>query len=85
MNFKNATKWQAEEIFKNFFPSKSPEPSTPPTSQGEAVGQKGRPKRKVNAPILNEDELADFAKRFGDAIPEDELSVSGMAVCDHYT
>ena len=82
INFKNATKWQAEEIFKNFFPCKSPEAPTPPTSQGEAVVRRERSKRKVNAPTLNEGELEDLAKRFADAIPEDELSVSVIAVWD---
>jgi chaperone BCS1 len=76
INFKNATKWQAEEIFKNFFPCKPSELSVPSTSQAEAVEQKGRPRRKVLVPALTEDELADLAKRFADAVPEDELSVS---------
>jgi mitochondrial chaperone BCS1 len=75
INFKNATKWQAEGIFKNFFPCKSLEPPTPSTSQEGAVGRKGRSRRKVDAPVLDEDELADLAKRFADAVPEDELSV----------
>ena len=85
INFKNATKWQAEGIFKNFFPCLPSDPSTPPTSQeqGEATGQKERPRRKVmNAPVLNEDELADLAKRFADAVPEDELSVSWITNLD---
>jgi chaperone BCS1 len=76
INFKNATKWQAKEIFKNFFPCKPSEPPSPPTSQGEAAGQKGRPRRKVLAPVLTDEELADLAERFADAVPEDELSVS---------
>jgi chaperone BCS1 len=82
INFKNATGWQAEEIFKNFFPCKRPEPPTPPTSQDEeeAAEQKPKPKPKRKTqivPILEENELADLAKRFGDAIPEEEMSVSG--------
>lgn len=81
INFKNATKWQAEEIFKNFFPCKRLEPPAPSTSEeGEAAEQKPKPKRKpYSVPILEEDELADLAKRFGDAIPEDEMSVGGVS------
>ena len=82
INFKNATKWQAEEIFKNFFPCKLPEPPTPSTSQeGEVVEQKPKPKRKTHSvPILEEGELTDLAKRFGDAIPDDEMSVGGVSI-----
>ena len=77
IHFKNATKWQAEEIFRNFFPCQPSEPPAPPTtSQGGAVERKERLRRRANAPVLNEDELSDLAKRFADAIPEDELSVS---------
>ena len=81
INFKNATKWQAEEIFKNFFPCKRPEPPTPSVSQeGEVPEQKPKPKRKAySVPILEEAELTDLAKRFGDAIPEGEMSVSGVS------
>ena len=78
INFKNATKWQAEGIFKNFFPCKRSEPST--SSQGETAGHRERPRRKTTVPILDEDELADLAKRFAEAVPEDELSVSWAMV-----
>jgi len=88
VNFKNATKWQAEGIFKNFFPHKSSTPppsddttpssvSTPtsPTSEQEL----GIPKRKTHlVPVLEEMELSELAKRFADAIPEDELSVAAL-------
>jgi len=84
INFKNATKWQAEEIYKNFFPYKRPEPPTPSTPQeGEATEQKPKPKPKqktYSVPILEETELADLAKRFGDAIPEEEMSVGWASV-----
>ena len=82
INFKNATKWQAEEIFKNFFPYKRPEPPTSSTSEeGEATEQKPKPKRKAySVPILEETELADLAKRFGDAIPDGEMSVGWVSV-----
>ena len=82
INFKNATKWQAEEIFKNFFPYKLPEPPTPPASQeGEAAEQKPAPKRKTQSiPTLEEAELTELAKRFAEVIPDDEMSVGGVVV-----
>jgi len=82
INFKNATKWQAEEIFKNFFPCKPSEPPTPSLSQeGVEAEQKPAPKRKpCSVPILEEAELTHFAKRFADAIPDDEMSVGGTGV-----
>lgn len=88
VNFKNATKWQAEGIFKNFFPCKSvaaSEPttpttplfSTPPTPTTPTTEELEIPKRRTHLiPMLEESELSELAKRFADAIPDDELSVS---------
>ncbi|PCH36454.1 nucleoside triphosphate hydrolase protein [Wolfiporia cocos MD-104 SS10] len=89
VNFKHATKWQAEGIFKCFFPAKSSTNSSsaisavsgkagddPASQEGLAV-----PKRKQNTraiPLLTEEEISDLAKRFADAIPEDELSVAAL-------
>lgn len=78
VNFTHATKWQAEGIFKCFFPYK------PSTALENAVpqdaSQKNLPgsKRKASThaiPLLSEDEISELAKRFAAAIPEDELSV----------
>ena len=85
VNFTHATKWQAEGIFKCFFPSKPAASSSTPeaTSQDTTtdVSQKNLPipKRKApghSIPVLEEAEIAELAKRFADAIPEGELSVS---------
>ena len=85
VNFTHATKWQAEGIFKCFFPSKpaaSGSSSTGATSEEKIdVSQQNLPlpKRKAVAhaiPVLEEVEIAELAKRFADAIPEGELSVS---------
>jgi hypothetical protein len=82
VNFTNATKWQAEGIFKCFFPSRPSElsPSSSNESSSVDASQKNPPgsKRKASAhavPILEEAEIARLAKRFADAIPEGEMSV----------
>jgi chaperone BCS1 len=85
VNFTNATKWQAEGIFKCFFPSRPSEPPSSPTSPDDEAStsdasQKNPPgsKRKASAhavPVLEEAEIALLAKRFADTIPECEMSV----------
>ena len=83
VNFTHATKWQAEGIFKCFFPFK-PSTSTSTSSASSATPKDTSqqnlplPKRKAFThaiPILTEDEISELAKRFAEAIPEDELSV----------
>jgi mitochondrial chaperone BCS1 len=97
INFTNATKWQAEGIFKCFFPSRPSASSSNEASSNEAssneassgdTSQKNPPgsKRKASAhavPILEESEIAQLAKRFADAIPEGEMSVSAVDVFGH--
>lgn len=80
VNFTHATKWQAEGIFKCFFPFKPSTAAATPVVDQDA-SQKNLPvsKRKASThaiPLLSEDEISELAKRFGAAIPEDELSVS---------
>ena len=77
VNFTNATKWQAEGIFKNFFPSKS---SKEKEQQPTGIENKNVPgsKRKASVhavPLLEEDEINVLAKRFAEQIPDDEMSV----------
>ncbi|KAJ6581131.1 P-loop containing nucleoside triphosphate hydrolase protein [Mycena capillaripes] len=86
VNFTHATKWQAEGIFKCFFPFKpavvavkTEDASAEPTD----ASQKNLPlpKRKASThaiPILSEAEISELAKRFAEAIPEDELSVAAL-------
>jgi mitochondrial chaperone BCS1 len=96
VNFTHATKWQAEGIFKCFFPSKPSAKSDAESSESSPAkdpSQTNLPlsKRKASThaiPLLDEEELSELAKRFAEAIPEDELSVcksSGMAQCDKLT
>ena len=83
VNFTHATRFQAEGIFKCFFPSK-PSPNSVPQSPNDA-SQKNLPlpKRKNPAhavPMLEESEISELAKRFAEAIPEDELSVCAVPI-----
>jgi chaperone BCS1 len=79
VNFKYATKWQAEGIFKCFFPSFEATAEAAAQSQklAEESGKPVPPKRSTYAsiPLLHADELAVLAKQFAEAIPENELSV----------
>ncbi|KAH7910476.1 P-loop containing nucleoside triphosphate hydrolase protein [Hygrophoropsis aurantiaca] len=87
VNFTHATKWQAEGIFKCFFPHK-PQGSTAAPSisaDDEPVDPSQKnlplPKRKAPGhaiPVLDEAEISELAKRFADAIPENELSVAAL-------
>jgi mitochondrial chaperone BCS1 len=87
INFKNATKWQAEGIFKCFFPAES-KPFTPsPQSSIDVLSQENLPgsrqkKKTMIVPPLSEEELDRLAKRFAQAIPGDEFSVSGLNFLD---
>jgi hypothetical protein len=84
VNFTNATRFQAEGIFKCFFPSKPSADAVPASLSSPAdASQKNLPlpKRKNPAhavPLLDESEISVLAKRFADAIPEDELSVCNI-------
>ena len=96
VNFKHATKWQAEGIFKCFFPAKhAPAPHDPAhkekdqretgkekgkanpeaSSEKMAESKRERATRTHAIPLLSEEEISDLARRFADAIPENELSV----------
>lgn len=80
INFTHATKWQAEGLFKCFFPCK---PSVDAVEQSEAsnadASQRNLPlpkrKRTHVIPLLSEEEIGELAKKFADQIPENELSV----------
>ncbi|CCA70759.1 related to BCS1 protein precursor [Serendipita indica DSM 11827] len=81
INFKYATKWQAEGIFKCFFPSREATAAAAAEDLKNAEAQgKEPPKRKVytTIPLLSADELVVLAKQFAEAIPENELSVAGL-------
>ncbi|KAJ3786765.1 P-loop containing nucleoside triphosphate hydrolase protein [Lentinula aff. detonsa] len=91
VNFTHATKWQAEGIFKCFFPS---QPANPVASSSSASSSSTSvstvtdssqqnlpgPRRKSahSIPLLTEEEICALAKAFAEAIPEDELSVAAL-------
>jgi hypothetical protein len=84
VNFTHATKWQAAGIFKCFFPFKPSAVSPTTTDAPKDPSQQNLPlpKRKASThaiPLLSEDEISQLAKRFAEAIPEDELSVSWLS------
>jgi mitochondrial chaperone BCS1 len=81
VNFTHATKWQAEGIFKCFFPYKPSSVAAADAPKDASQQNLPLPKRKISThtiPILSEDEISELAKRFADAIPEDELSVCSV-------
>ena len=83
INFKHASKWQAEGIFKCFFPAKpsasngpaaasasSPSTSAKPgdeTPSVEGLAESKRNKAGRSVPLLSEEEISSLAKRFADA------------------
>ncbi len=81
INFTHATKWQAEGIFKCFFPHKSSGlPSHSENAEDASQQNLPIPPRKHSHAItlLSEEEISELAKRFADAIPENELSVASL-------
>ena len=92
VDFKHASRWQAEGIFKNFYPTK-PKPKKDEVALTDVSSDSAgglstasappppleKPKRKNPAapiiPLLEEEELAELAKKFAAQIPEDEMSV----------
>lgn len=98
VNFTNATRWQAEGIFKCFFPSKAAKEkkdkeaedklaSEQSNDKSANITQKNIPgsKRKsfaYSVPLLEEDEINELAKRFAEQIPENEMSVRIESVSD---
>ncbi|KAG5641961.1 hypothetical protein DXG03_003853 [Asterophora parasitica] len=81
VNFTHATKWQAEGIFKCFFPFKPASAAAADPPKDTSQKNLPLPKRKAHAhaiPLLTEDEISELAKRFAEAIPEDELSVASL-------
>jgi len=82
INFTNATKLQAECIFKRYFPTR---PAMSPHDEASSIdtSSKNPPgsRRKASVhgvPILEEAKISQLARRFADAIPEGEMSVASL-------
>ncbi|EJD48205.1 P-loop containing nucleoside triphosphate hydrolase protein [Auricularia subglabra TFB-10046 SS5] len=83
VNFTNATKWQAEGIFKCFFPSAKARAENQARRTASEQHLPGHPRRAPStsthrAPLLSDVEIAELAKQFADAIPEGEMSVASL-------
>jgi chaperone BCS1 len=92
VDFKHATQFQAEGIFRCFFPvkiipaaidlsttSQSPSPSSPgPSMTGPRLGVAGKLALATSGSTLTETELDELAKAFGKSIPEGEFSVASL-------
>jgi mitochondrial chaperone BCS1 len=72
VNFTNATKLQAECIFKGFFPTRPPMSSH---DEASFIDTSSKNPPVHGEPILEEAEISQLARRFADAIPEGEMSV----------
>lgn len=80
VNFTHATKWQAERLFKLFFIP--PRPSGPSSNESPPLGaprenftRAGRGASAHAVPVLEDEDIAQLAQRFANAIPEGEMSV----------
>lgn len=73
VNFQNANKWQAEGLYKCFFPAADAKPAEDAVVLHMAV-----PRRKKQFDIIRlpSSEIDILAKRFAEQIPENEFSVS---------
>jgi chaperone BCS1 len=92
VDFKHATQFQAEGIFRCFFPvkiipaaidlstpSQSPSPSSPgPSMTGPRLGVAGKLALATSGSTFTETELDELAKAFGKSIPEGEFSVASL-------
>ncbi|KAG9010680.1 hypothetical protein FRB94_010157 [Tulasnella sp. JGI-2019a] len=86
IDFKHASKWQAEGIFLNFFPCrKASDPQAAAQEEGQNADPKTRlamtPRKRTSmhaVPLIEEAELQILAKEFAEAIPENELSVASL-------
>ena len=78
VNFTNATKWQAEGIFKCFFPSRAAKEKS--DEEASKIPNMRRRTTSTAVPLLEQSEIDELAKRFAEQIPEDEMSVS-ILIC----
>jgi chaperone BCS1 len=73
VNFTNASKWQAEGLYKCFFPAADAAPIIDPVEAHIPLSRKKRQSDIIQLPKVEIDLLA---KRFAEGIPDNEFSVS---------
>jgi chaperone BCS1 len=98
IEFRNASKWQSECLFRNFFPSADSDVVISPEEACavEATFADSRPRTPTEANVPNDTRfapppleleyqtplspkrLAELAKEFAEAIPEDEFSIAAL-------
>jgi len=84
VDFKNATKWQAEELFKNFFPYDGKKQEDVSDASVQSLSLRPPMNRKKSkssahrAPLLTEAEMTELAKLFSERVPDGEMSVAAL-------
>lgn len=84
VDFKNATKWQAEELFKNFFPYEGKKIEDGSNATVESLSLRPPTDLKKSklythrGPLLTEAEMTELATEFAERVPEGEMSVAAL-------
>jgi mitochondrial chaperone BCS1 len=74
VNFTNASRWQAEGLYKRFFPASDAKPDNDAVLSHMAISSRRRKPCKIVR--LPSSEIEVLAKRFSEQIPENEFSAS---------
>ncbi|KIY51107.1 P-loop containing nucleoside triphosphate hydrolase protein [Fistulina hepatica ATCC 64428] len=79
VEFKNATQWQAERLFRNFFPRR-PSSALPKADDSDLLSNDIRSLCNDGTPsvITSKEQLNRLSKQFADSIPDDEFSVASL-------
>ncbi|EJU03604.1 P-loop containing nucleoside triphosphate hydrolase protein [Dacryopinax primogenitus] len=84
VDFKNATSWQAERLFKNFFPYVGQKLEDGSVATIETLSLRPPTSRKKSkasaraAPVLTEAEMTELASTFAQRVPDGEMSVAAL-------
>ncbi|KAH7868111.1 P-loop containing nucleoside triphosphate hydrolase protein, partial [Lentinula edodes] len=80
IDFKNASKWQAEALFRNFFPTSSPSlPRATSSTSPQRQPQSKTPRQHTHSPApLSPSVLSKLAQEFAQKVPDEEFSVAAL-------
>ncbi|KAJ3928083.1 MAG: P-loop containing nucleoside triphosphate hydrolase protein [Lentinula lateritia] len=80
IDFKNASKWQAEALFRNFFPTSSPSlPRSTSSTSPQRQPQSKTPRQHTHSPApLSPSVLSKLAQEFAQKVPDEEFSVAAL-------